>query len=75
MSLPGLPARVEEVARYVREGLNNPEISVRMTISVKSVENYMNHLYRFFDISVETGGNRRVKLVLRLQHDREKHND
>lgn len=75
MSLPGLPARVEEVARYVREGLNNPEISVRMTISVKAVENYMNHLYRFFDISVETGGNRRVKLVLRLQHDREKHND
>ena len=75
-SNPELTPRQGRVAVLVCEGFSNTEIATSMTVSRKSVENYMRALYAYYglfndDGSRNKGGAKRVQLVLRINEDRQ----
>lgn len=72
-SKPGLTPREKVVAGLVCEGLSNNEIAAAMTVSRKSVDNYMRALYGYYGLVDCEGGKsgKRVKLVLRISGDRQ----
>jgi DNA-binding NarL/FixJ family response regulator len=62
-SLPfhGLPERGVEVLRLLAEGLSNPEIARRTSISVKSVERWIDRIYRELGLEADGSTNLRVQ--------------
>lgn len=57
-----LTPRQKEVLELIARGLNNTQISERLNVGVKSVENYINSIYN--TLGVQGGGAGRVQAVL-----------
>lgn len=57
----GLPERGVEILRLLAEGWSNPEIARRTGISVKSVERWIDRIYRELELDADGSTNLRVQ--------------
>ncbi|EXG82077.1 response regulator transcription factor [Cryptosporangium arvum] len=62
--LSSLSAREREVLELMAEGLNNPAIARRLTVSERTIESHVRHVMLKLDLSESDDGHRRVLAVL-----------
>ena len=62
--IAGLSRRQQDVLELIAQGYNNSEIASRLVLREKSVETYINTIYRELELPTENGVNPRVRATI-----------
>lgn len=61
-----LTPREKEVAQLILQGLSNEEIANELSLTVKTIQNYINSLYTYYNLHHTNGA--RMKLILAIKN-------